>query len=187
MSEPRVENPAVVDLVRGALALRGASLVIYRRRTLIEFKTERLGGGLTLYEEDGHTSWQIGDFDDHHCHLDVGECARASFGAEPVSCQGGRLNYTVWFLVDRDAENPYRRDAYFSVTLNRPYEADGAVKREIVGQMFRLYRAFEGRPGIAAEPAFLEAMAGHERSEDVREQERSLGGQERQADQGLGA
>jgi hypothetical protein len=86
---------AVPDILRGALAFREASLVIYRHKTLVEFKTEKLGPGLSLYEEDGHVSWQIGAFDDHHCHLDVGACTSVVFGAEPVSCQGGRLNYTV--------------------------------------------------------------------------------------------
>lgn len=156
---PKLALPGIVEIVRGALGIRGGSLVIYRRRTLIELKTEKLGPGLTLYEEGGHTSWQIGDADDHHCHLDVGACTRVVFGAEPVSCQGGRLNYTIWFLVDEDCGNPYRPDAYFSVTLDRPYTADGAARREIVAQMFQLYRRFEGEAGVSAEPRFLEALS----------------------------
>lgn len=162
MPEPKLLLPGIVEIVRGALALRDASLVIYRHRTLVEFKTEKLGGGLTLYEEDGYTSWQIGDFDDHHCHLDIGLCTRVVFGAEPVSCQKGRLNYTVWFLVDGDAGNPYRKDAYFSVTLNRPYHPDGSERRDVIDPVFDLYRRFEEAQGVSAEEAFLRAMAAAE-------------------------
>jgi hypothetical protein len=61
-------EPPCVPLLRKALLLRDSSFVIYRERTLIEFKTEKLGG-LHRYEESGHVSWQIGAFDDHHCHL----------------------------------------------------------------------------------------------------------------------
>ncbi len=158
VADPVLRLPGIEAMVRGALALRAASLVIYRRRTLVEFKTERLGAGLSLYEEDGHTSWQIGDFDDHHCHLDIGLVTEVVFGAEPVSCQGGRLNYTIWFLTDDDSGNPYRPRAYFSVTLNRPYAADGAPLREVIAPVFALWRTLEGRPGVSAEPGFLEAI-----------------------------
>lgn len=158
MAEPILRLAGIVAMVRGALALRAASLVIYRRRTLVEFKTERLGAGLSRYEEDGHTSWQIGDFDDHHCHLDIGLVTEVVFGAEPVSCQGGRLNYTVWFLTDDDAGNPYRPRAYFSVTLNRPYSADGALLQDVIAPVIALWHQFEGAPGVSAEPAFLAAI-----------------------------
>ncbi|APR77632.1 Hypothetical protein A7982_02979 [Minicystis rosea] len=150
--------PAVVDILRGALAFRDASLVIFRHKLLVEMKTEKLGPGLSLYEEDGYTSWQIGAFEDHHCHLDIGACTGVLFGAEPVSCQGGRLNYTVWFLVEGDCGNPYRPDAYFSVTLNKPYTADGEVRRELVQQVLDLYRRFEDVPGVSAEPTFIEVL-----------------------------
>lgn len=156
MREP---NEDLLALIRGALAVREASLVIHRHGTLVEFKTDRLGPGLTLYKEGNHASWQFGDFDDHHCHLDVGKCSEVVFGAERVSCQGGRLNYTVWFMVDRNCGNPYRPKAYFSVTLNRPYDADGALRREIVEPIFRLYRRFEGLPFVSAEETFLQAIS----------------------------
>jgi hypothetical protein len=159
MANPKVSLSVTQDLLRGALAFRDASLVLYRHKMLVEFKTEKLGVGLSIYEEAGYVSYQIGDFDGHHCHLDVGACTSISFGAEPVGCQGGRLNYTVWFLVDEDCGNPYRKNAYFSVTLNRPYEADGSVRRDMLEQVFRLYEAFVSEPGVVAEAPFLEAMA----------------------------
>jgi len=158
MPEPSLSHPKIADLLRGALAFRDASLVIYRHKMLVELKTERLGKGLQVYEEDGHVSWQIGDFEDHHCHLDIGAVKTVFFGAEPVSCQGGRVNYTVWFLVEGDCGNPYKKDGYFSVTLNRPYTAEGEVRRDIVEQVFRLYRAFAGEPFVTAEASFLRAL-----------------------------
>jgi hypothetical protein len=159
MVEPPVTMPEIADIVRGALAVNEASLVIYRQRTLIELKTDKLGRGLLLYEEDGYTSWQIGEFDDHHCHLDIGLCTGVLFGAEPVSCQAGRRNYTIWFLVDKDCGNPYRPLGYFSITFNKPYTAEGAPRRDLIEQMFSLYRRFEATPGVTATPAFLQAMA----------------------------
>ncbi len=158
MPKPVLLMPKVVELVEGALSLKGASLVIYRHRTLIEFKTERLVPGLSLYEEQGFSSWQFGDAEDHHCHLDVGACTRVVFGAEPVSCQGGKLNYTVWFMVEGDCGNPYRRGAYFSVTLNKPYDEQGLARFDLIEPVFELYRRFEGEAGVEAEPAFLRAM-----------------------------
>lgn len=159
MAEPKVLMPEIAEIVQGALSVREASLVIYRHRTLIELKTEKLGRGLSLYEEDGHTSWQIGEFDDHHCHLDVGLCTEVVFSAEPVSCQGGRRNYTIWFQVDRDCGNPYRPTGYFSVTFNKPYTADGAPRRDLIDQMFDLYRRFAATPGVSADQGFLDAMS----------------------------
>jgi hypothetical protein len=147
-------EPKVLPVLRGALALRDASLVIYRSRTLVEFKTERLGG-VSLYVEDGHASWQIGDFEDHHCHLDLPAVTRVLFSAEPVSCQEGRLNYTVWFLVDGDGGNPYRPDGYFSVTLNRPYAPDGSPRREVIEPVFQLFEEFSTEPWVTADDTFL--------------------------------
>lgn len=158
MREPKLLLRFMPELVRGALALPDASLVIYRARTLIEFRTDRLTEGLTLYREGKHASWQIGAFDDHHCHLDVGAVGEVVFGAEPVSCQRGRINYTVWFLVDDDCGNPYRPRAYFSVTLNRPYDEAGVPRREVVAPMLALGARFEGRQGVSLEPTFSEAM-----------------------------
>lgn len=158
MPRPILHIPAIAEIVQAALDLKGASLVIFRHKTLIEFKTEKLGQGLSLYEEHGHVSWQIGAFDGHHCHLDVGACTQVIFGAEPVSCQGGRLNYTVWFLVEGDCGNPYRSNAYFSVTLNQPYGEDGLARMEVIEPVFELYGRFRDNPSVSAEPAFLRAM-----------------------------
>lgn len=158
MREPELTLPFIRELVDGALALSDASLVIYRARTLIEFRTDRLTERLSLYREGRHTSWQIGAFDGHHCHLDVGAVTRVVFGAEPVSCQGGRINYTVWFMVDEDCGNPYRPEAYFSVTLNRPYDQDGQPRRDVIVPMLALFVRFQHRPGVSAEPMFAEAV-----------------------------
>jgi len=46
---------------------------------------------LHRYEEAGHVSWQIGDQNDHHCHLSLDSVTRVLFSAKPVSCQGGGL------------------------------------------------------------------------------------------------
>jgi hypothetical protein len=158
MREPVLELPFIAELVREALALPDASLVIYRARTLIEFRTDRFSEGLSLYREGKHASWQIGAFDDHHCHLDVGAVSEVMFGAEPVSCQCGRVNYTVWFLIEDDCGNPYRPRAYFSVTLNRPYGADGAPRRDVIDPMLALGARYRGRTGVSLEPRFAEAM-----------------------------
>lgn len=146
---PLPEALAVLD---AALALRGASLVVYRARTLVEFKTERLAQRVTAYEESGHRSWQIGAFDDHHCHLDLDAVTRAHFDAEPVSCQGARLNWTVWFLGDKDCGNPYRPEAVCSVTLNRPHD-----ERGVVDGVYALYDRVRERACVTASEVFLAA------------------------------
>jgi len=145
----------VVPIVEDALRLPDASLVIYRLRTLVEFKTDLLGTGLSRFEEHGHVSWQIGAFESHHCHLDIDAVTRVAFGAEPVGCQGGRLNYTVWFETAEDAGNPYRPNGYFSVTLNRPYELDGSPRHDIFGAMFDLYAKWRHQDGVDADAAFV--------------------------------
>jgi len=153
-----VETLALVEtLLRGALALRDASLVIFRRGLLVEFKTEALAPGLTASVEGGHRSWQIGPFEGHHCHLDLTAVRSMLFDAEPVSCQGGRINYTVWFLGADDCGNPYRSDGLFSVTLNRPYAPDGTPRPEIIGPVFALYDEHEHRAGVSATTGFLQA------------------------------
>lgn len=156
---PPVTKPAlssVVSLLKEALCLRDASLVIFRDRTLVEFKTELLGG-VHRYEEKGHVSWQIGDFHGHHCHMALGEIAAVEFSAEPVPCQGNRLNYTIWFLTSGACGNPYRRDGYFSITLNRPYEA-GAPRLEVIGPVFALYSRYSRESWVRADAEFLLAM-----------------------------
>lgn len=144
-------------LLARALSIPDACLVIYRDRTLVEFQTARLTGP-HRYEEAGHVSWQIGEFTEHHCHLALSAVTRVLFSAEPVSCQRGRLNYTLWFLVEGDCGNPYRRGGYFSITLNRPYDGE-QPRMDCIGPMFDLYRAMAGLPWVTADGAFLKAMA----------------------------
>lgn len=153
----RSTDPACVALLRDALALKDASLVVYRDRTLIEFKTEKLDG-VHRYSESGHVSWQIGAFDDHHCHLALSEVARVQFSAEPVSCQGGGLNYAAWFLTDGPCGNPYRRDGYFSVVLNRPYSGN-EPRPEVIDPMLELYRRHRHEPWVSADETFLCVLA----------------------------
>ncbi len=149
--------PPLVEVLDRALALLGASFVVYRRRTLIEFKTEGLRERVSRYVEEGHVSWQIGAFDDHHCHLDLDGIVRVVFGAEPVSCQKGRLNWTVWFEIDGDAGNPYRPAASCSVTLNKPYDPRGERKRDEVDAVYALYDRVRDVAGVTAETEFLAA------------------------------
>lgn len=151
-------EPPCIPLLERALALRDASLVIYRERTLIEFKTEKLDG-LHRYVEQGHASWQIGAFDDHHCHLSLGAVSQVLFSAEPVSCQGGGINYTVWFLTTGPCGNPFRRNGYFSVVLNRPYRGN-APRLEVIQPVFDLYREFQDEAWVTADTSFLEILAG---------------------------
>jgi hypothetical protein len=150
-------EPPCIPLLEMALALRDSSLVIYRERTLIEFKTEKLDG-LHRYVEQGHVSWQIGAFDDHHCHLSLGAVSQVLFSAEPVSCQGGGINYTVWFLTPGPCGNPFRRDGYFSVVLNRPYQGN-EPRLDVIQPVLDLYRRFRDEPWVAADSRFLEILA----------------------------
>jgi hypothetical protein len=153
------EEPRFASVLRAALDLPDASLVIYRRRTLVELKTDRLSEKLSRWEEDGHVSWQIGAFEDHHVHLDVAAVTAVELDARSTSCQGGRLNYTVWFLVDEDVGNPFRPEGYFSVTLNAPYAADGTPRAEILDAMFALHDRFLGAPGVRVTERFTVARA----------------------------
>ena len=152
---PTVSSP-FLSLLRDALALRDASLVIFRDRTLIEFKTDRLGG-LHRYEEAGHVSWQIGDQNDHHCHLSLDSVSHVLFSAEPVSCQGGGLNYTVWFLTAGPCGNPYRRDGYFSITLNRPYVGN-QPRLEVIEPLLDLYHEYRMLNFVSADETFLRVL-----------------------------
>jgi hypothetical protein len=157
---PHNAEPMHLPLLREALSLRDASLVIYRDQTLVEFKTELLNG-VHRNEEDGHVSWQLGAFDDHHCHLALDAVQNVLFSAEPVSCQGNGLNYTVWFLTDERSGNPYRKDGYFSITLNRPYVANSACavpRLEAIRPIFDLYRRFNGASWLTADQQFLAAF-----------------------------
>lgn len=158
--ERQAHEEIVADLLRGVLMFREASLVIFRRGALVEFKTDLLEEKVTSFEEQGHRSWQIGPFTGHHCHFDLGAVRELLFDAEPVSCQGGRLNYTVWFNGAEDCGNPYRPTAMFSVTLNGPYESDGAPRRDIIGQVYQAYDRMCGSPLVRASEAFLQVRDG---------------------------
>jgi len=147
---------ACKELLGDAIDLKEASLVIFRDRTLVEFKTEGLGG-VFEYREGEHTSWQIGRFEEHHCHLALDSVTDVEFSAEPVSCQGGRINYTVWFLVTGGCGNPFRSNGYFSVTLNRPYDGD-RPRIEVIEPVFELYRKYQHLPWVKADQGFTDAM-----------------------------
>jgi hypothetical protein len=99
----------------------------------------------------------VGEFEDHHCHLAFGDLTEVLFSAEPVPCQGGRLNYTVWFLVAGACGNPHRKNGYFSVVLNRPYDA-GRPRPGIIRQVFDLYARYAREPWVRADAEFLRAL-----------------------------
>jgi hypothetical protein len=140
--------------LEAALGLPDASFVIHRRGLLVEFKTDRLAERVSLYSERGFRSWQVGAFEDHHCHPDLATVRRVLFDAEPVPCQRGRINYTIWFLGAGDCGNPHRPDGLFSVTLNRPYDDDGQPRPHILDAMFALRDRMEGWPLVETSPAF---------------------------------
>lgn len=150
-------HPVFLGLLEDAIALRDASLVIFRDRTLVEFKTDDLAG-VFEYTEGEHTSWQIGEADAHHCHLALSAVTNVEFSAESVPCQGNRLNYTIWFIVAGGCGNPFRSNGYFSVTLNRPYEGDRPRWTVIrpVAELYEKYRAYEW---VRADDGFLRALA----------------------------
>lgn len=156
---PPQDVETVARLLRRALAVSDASLVVHRRGVLVEFKTDLLLEDLSTWEEDGYRSWQVGAFDDHHCHLALDAIVEVHLDAEPVSCQGGRINFTVWFLCEHDCGNPYRPRGLFSVTLNRPYEADGSPRREILAQLAGLYEDERHCPILTASPGFTDALS----------------------------
>lgn len=149
-------EPPCLPLLREALDLCESSFVIYRERTLVEFQVEKING-VHRYMEQGHASWQIGGLKDHHCHLALGAVHRVLFSAEPVSCQGGGLNYTIWFLTSGPCGNPWRRDGYFSVVLNRPYT--GNVPRlEVIKPVLELYLRYCNEPWVNADERFISAL-----------------------------
>jgi len=149
--------PVFRGLLEDAIALHDASLVIFRDRTLVEFKTDDLAG-VFEFTEGGHTSWQIGATDAHHCHLALNAVTSVEFSAEIVPCQGNRLNYTIWFLVAGGCGNPFRSDGYFSVTLNRPY--DGHRPRwSVIRPVADLYEKYREHEWVRADREFLRALA----------------------------
>ncbi len=149
-------GPAFHSLVEEAIAIPEASLVIYRDRTLVEFKTDHLGG-LFEYREGDHISWQFGRFEGHHCHLSLNAVTGIEFSAEPVSCQKGRLNYTIWFLIAGGCGNPFRSDGYFSVTLNRPYKGDHP-RWEVICPLVNIYAKYRHQEWVRADNGFIAAL-----------------------------
>lgn len=157
---PLSGTPSIDDVVRmldRALMLPDASLVIFRAGALVEFKTEQLRERVTRWVERDHVTWQIGSFKEHHCHLDLSAVKGITFDAEPVPCQGGRTNYTIWFIGEHDCGNPFRPHGLFSVTFNHPYFRDGTVRRDIVDMMYALYHSERTAPWVSASDAFLNA------------------------------
>jgi hypothetical protein len=157
-STPRWESvaPTVATLLGHTLELRDASLVIYRELTLVEFKTEDLIG-VHRIDDQGRVSWQIGALDSHHCHLALDLVTQVQFSAQPAPCQGGALNYSIWFVVPSFAGNPHRTSGYFSVVLNRPYVGD-SPRHEVIGPLFALYLKFAKQPWVTADEPFLAAL-----------------------------
>jgi hypothetical protein len=148
-------NEPVAMALEAALTLPEASFVIHRRGLLVEFKTDLLLERVSLKEHGEFRSWQVGANDDHHCHPDLSSVRRIQFDAEAVECQGGRLNYTVWFLSSGDCGNPHRPDGLFSVTLNMPYDDEGQVRTSVLQPMFRLYDQLRSLAVVEASSAFL--------------------------------
>ncbi|MCW5625227.1 MAG: hypothetical protein KIT73_10980 [Burkholderiales bacterium] len=156
MTPPSAHEAAVADLLNDALYLRDASLVIFRSKLLVEFKTAQLDPKLTEYVESGFRSWQVGGEQSHHCHVNLADVVRVWFDAEPVSCQGGRYNYTIWFLTDTDCGNPFRPTALFSVTLNGPYDAVGQPDAALIRDVYGIYETHRDRAFVGASETFLE-------------------------------
>lgn len=146
---------AFENLLREALAIKEGSLVIYRFLTLVEFKTGLPEMKLSRFEEEGFISWQIGAFEKHHLHVDLRKITGVQFKAEETTCQGGKLNYTVWFLCNEDIGNKYFPNGYFSVTLNKPYDKNGNARMDIVGQVFSLWEKYKDFDGISGDEVFL--------------------------------
>ncbi len=150
-------GPVFRGLLEDAIALYDASLVIFRESTLVEFKTDDMAG-VFEYTKGEHTSLQIGATDAHHCHLALNAVTSAECSAEPVPCQGNRLNSTIRFLVAGGCGNPFRSEGYFSVTLNRPY--DGHRPRWAVrGPVANPYEKDRQHESVRADRGFISALA----------------------------
>jgi len=146
-------DPCVLPLLKQAVDLPEASLVILRERTLVELQTHQLEG-VFKFVEQGHVSWQIGGFTQSHCHMDLYAITGVQFAADPTPCQGGRLNLTIWFLTGDRSGNPYRWDGYFSVVLNQPYDKQGVPRAEVIEPMLALYRSHCDERWINADERF---------------------------------
>lgn len=153
-------SAGVVRALEGALRLPETSLVIHRAGTLVELRTDQLAGHLVPPTHDPTGSWQIGPFDGDHCHLTLAAVEQVELDAEPVPCQGGRPNLTIWFLSDRDCGNPHRHRGYFSVTARRPYDEAGAPRPAVLAPFFLLADEIRGEPLVTVTPAFDAARTG---------------------------
>lgn len=149
-----VKEPAAAAL-QAALSLRDASFVVFRSGILAEFRTDQLRTGLCLYTHGARRSWQVGASNEHHFHPDLASVRRVLFDVEPVPCQGGRPNHTVWFLGAGNCGNPHRPDGLFSVTLNRPYDARGRPRADILEAVYALYERIRPWPLVEASEPFL--------------------------------
>jgi hypothetical protein len=67
------------------------------------------------------------------------------------------LNYTIWFLAPGSTGNPWRRDGYFSVTLNSAYRGT-QPRPEVIEPVLDLYRRFRHEPGVRADDTFLRVI-----------------------------
>lgn len=142
----------VQSLLSDALHLTNASLVIFRSGILVEFKTNLLQMRNPPIRLDGSLC-QVGGEEGHHCHLQLGQVATIHFDAEPLSCQRGRLNDTVWFLSGKDCGNPYKRDGLFSVTFNAPYDDSGMLRiDEALSAIVSTKRMFQSAMRLPATP-----------------------------------
>lgn len=146
-------DPLVLPLLKQAVNLPEASLVILRERTLVELQTGQLEG-VFKFVEQGHVSWQIGGYKQSHCHMDLYAITGVQFAAEPAPCQGGRLNFTVWFLTGDRSGNPYKWDGYFSMVLNQPYDEQGAPRAWVIEPMLALFRSHHGEAWVSADKRF---------------------------------
>ncbi len=157
-AEPTAE-PLVLPLLKQALDLPEASLVILRERTLVELQTGQLEG-VFKFVEQGYVSWQIGGYKQSHCHMDLYAITGVQFVAEPTPCQGGRLNFTIWFLTGDRSGNPYKWDGYFSVVLNQPYDGRGEPRVEVIEPMLALFRSYHGEAWGGADECFQKVADG---------------------------
>ena len=152
-------DPLILPLLKQALDLPEASLVILRERTLVELQTGQLEG-VFKFVEKGSVSWQIGGYKQSHCHLDLYAITGVQFAAEPTPCQGGRLNFTIWFLTGDRCGNPYKWDGYFSVVLNQPYDGQGAPRAKVIEPMLALFRSHLGEAWISTDKRFQKVADG---------------------------
>ena len=67
------------------------------------------------------------------------------------------MNYTVWFLTSGPCGNPYRRDGYFSIVLNRPYSGR-QPRTEVIEPVLELFRLFQHESWVEADETFIRVV-----------------------------